>query len=66
VYTDKKGRGTRVVTRVRLIRGDLAELAEALGALCGDTATLAPSGSAIVIKGNHTQEVSTWFRQLGF
>ncbi|ORY04815.1 hypothetical protein K493DRAFT_296788 [Basidiobolus meristosporus CBS 931.73] len=67
VYSDIKNGGTRFLTIVRRVEGDLDKLRQ-------DLSTVAPSEyitinrrtSQIVVKGNYVREVRKWLTEKGF
>jgi hypothetical protein len=66
VYSKVTRANTRVVTEVRLISGELDTLADALAEVTGARAVVRPTGSAVVVTGNHVEQVRSWLAQQGF
>uniref|UniRef100_A0A7S1TH73 Large ribosomal subunit protein mL49 n=1 Tax=Compsopogon caeruleus TaxID=31354 RepID=A0A7S1TH73_9RHOD len=65
VYVDYKNGGTRVMTLVRRVRGDVQSLREDMSRICGGKNVTVRPGR-LEVKGNYREELKTWFTRLGF
>mgnify|MGYP003387202675 CR=1 FL=1 len=65
VYTAYKGGGTKVVTVLRKISGDVASLVPDLEKVCDHTEVMVRPGK-LVIDGNYHWRVKLWLARLGF
>ena len=66
VYTSITRGGSKVVTQVRLVEGDLQALSAELSELCSAKAVVKPTGSSVDVSGNHVGAVKGWLQQQGF
>ncbi|XP_065064813.1 large ribosomal subunit protein mL49-like [Rhopilema esculentum] len=68
VYTHYSHSGTRAVTVIRKVSGDLKELEKCLRFKLGDEKTyqINEITSCVKVKGKHKKEVAKWLLQMGF
>eukprot|EP00455_Lapot_gusevi_P029677 TRINITY_DN317_c0_g1_i3.p1 TRINITY_DN317_c0_g1~~TRINITY_DN317_c0_g1_i3.p1 ORF type:complete len:152 (-),score=13.25 TRINITY_DN317_c0_g1_i3:64-519(-) len=64
VYTDYKNGGTRVLTLLRKIKGDVKNLQEEVSKLTGLPVTVRPG--RIEVPGNQRQLLCQWLTRMGF
>jgi hypothetical protein len=64
VYTDLVSSGTRVITILRKIKGDIGELQSEVEKVVGKEVALRPG--KIVIEGRYKRRIQMWLTGLGF
>jgi hypothetical protein len=65
VYTDYKGGGTKVVTMIRKIRGDVHSLKADMEKVCDNREVIIRPGKLVVV-GNYHARLKLWLTALGF
>jgi len=65
VYTDYKGGGTKVVTMIRKIRGDVHSLKADMEKVCDNREVIIRPGK-LVVEGNYHARLKLWLSALGF
>ncbi|GAA5975832.1 hypothetical protein JCM5350_000747 [Sporobolomyces pararoseus] len=68
VYSDVRNGGTRVLTIIRKVHGDVSELHKDLSEFLQSSATsfVKPQSQQVVVKGDWVREVKEWLAHRGF